>query len=625
MKFSSLKVKVVAYLAVILVVVCLGLGISAYYVASSILVEEVEERLLEKAEDVSSLLQGRVSYHFQAVESIANRYVVRSMDWEVQRPALVEEAQRMSYNTFGVSDLQGNLRLVGSDGIIDISDRDYFVEMMQTRATTISEPIISRDDGTLVNAIVTPIRDLEGEMVGVLLTTMDGLEVINMVIDNRIGEMGYAYMLSRDGTFLAHDDLDLVLDRVNLIQEAEADPGYRELAQLFTRMVRGERGTGDYPFRGSIRYVGYAPVEGLGWSVAVGAVREDMLAGLGRLRSVVVLVSLAFLLISIALGAPVLGGLVAPIKVASDLMRVVAGGDLTGEVPEKYLGMNNEIGELAHNIKNMKESLVEMFCKIKDSTDKVDYTSESLASVTQEMSASLEEVAASSHEFSSNAQRLSEASQEMAEEGAGISENASQGDQAIHQAVNQMEVITGIVGSLKEIVVALDERSQEIGNIVETIKGIADQTNLLALNAAIEAARAGEEGRGFAVVAEEVRKLAEQSASAASEITNLVEATQVQTRNAVEDMDKGVVEVENGTGVIASTGDIFRSIIQAVEGITRKIDEVASSTEEISSGSQEISATVEEQTATMEEIASSSNELRGMVETLAGVLQQFKY
>lgn len=123
-----------------------------------------------------------------------------------------------------------------------------------------------------------------------------------------------------------------------------------------------------------------------------------------------------------------------------------------------------------------------------------------------------------------------------------------------------MKNITEQVSVSAQVVGNLGKRSDEIGQIVETISGIAAQTNLLALNAAIEAARAGEQGRGFAVVADEVRKLAEQSAEAAANISKLIITIQQDTNSAVESIENGNRGVKDGMESVMATGEAFRII-----------------------------------------------------------------
>ena len=191
----------------------------------------------------------------------------------------------------------------------------------------------------------------------------------------------------------------------------------------------------------------------------------------------------------------------------------------------------------------------------------------------------------------------------------------------------------------------LDSKSAEIGKIIEVITGIADQTNLLALNAAIEAARAGEHGKGFAVVADEVRKLAELSRQSASQISGLIEVIQKETHQVVEMMNKGTVEISEGTQLVEETGRTFDQILKSIENVSSEIQEVSAISEEMSASVQQVNASIEEvtkiardsvsstaeiasateeQLASMEEVASSSASLANLAENLREMVGKFK-
>ena len=208
-----------------------------------------------------------------------------------------------------------------------------------------------------------------------------------------------------------------------------------------------------------------------------------------------------------------------------------------------------------------------------------------------------------------------------------------------------MARIEQTVSSSAKVVTKLGEQSQEIGQIIDTISGIAGQTNLLALNAAIEAARAGEQGRGFAVVAEEVRKLAEQSGQAAQQITGLISEIQKDTLQAVSAMQQGTQEVTAGMQAVSAAGDSFRSIVHTIQEVSSQVKVIASAIEEMAQGSvhvseaiqkievvsqetmgqtQSVSAATEEQSATMEEIAASSRSLVGLASELQKAIERFK-
>jgi methyl-accepting chemotaxis protein len=222
---------------------------------------------------------------------------------------------------------------------------------------------------------------------------------------------------------------------------------------------------------------------------------------------------------------------------------------------------------------------------------------------------------------------------------------AGQGVDAATEATEAMRAVRESTGSVTSAINGLATKSEQIGGIVETITSIAGQTNLLALNAAIEAARAGEQGRGFAVVAEEVRKLAEESQSAAASIASLVGEIQGETQLTVTAVTEGAERTEAGVAVVERTREAFLLIGDRVEDITARIEEIATAADRIAAGTArmqegmvevasvaelssastaEVSSSTEQTSASAQEIAASAHELSRNADELTELVRQFR-
>ena len=380
-----------------------------------------------------------------------------------------------------------------------------------------------------------------------------------------------------------------------------------------------------------------------------------------------------FLIIILSIVALVVGLLIAwilsgrisrPLQLVRNTSMKVAEGDL--RVNELSIKTKDEIADLMMATNAMVKNLKHLISNVAETSDQVAAASEELSASADETTKATNQIAFAIQEVASGAEKQMTGAKEsaiaMEEVASGISHvaetstivsqasvdtrvMAEQGNESINEAMSQMNSINESVDQTSVYIQQLSKDSQKIGQIIEVITAIAEQTNLLALNAAIEAARAGDQGRGFAVVAEEVRKLAEQSAGSAREITKIIQEIQLNTSKSVTSMEQVTNETKQGIVVVDRAGQAFASILVSAQNVATQVQEVTAATEEISATTEEITASIEEmsrisenssseshnvaaaseeQLASMEEITASASSLSNLAQELQQVISEFK-
>lgn len=541
---------------------------------------------------------------------------------------------------------------------VQFGDRQYYKDVLQTGKPAISDVLISRNTKKPIFVIASPIKDANGNFMGVVgqTITLDALE--HMRANIKAGDTGYALVATNPGNgksiAIAHPNKELVTDQKDIadIGVIKASLGGQKQLMNFPSLT-GVQVIGATDFVSQTRWIITVLVPE---SEALREVRENRMKVLGLLVVVLIVVSLLTWWFA--------RRLVTPIKLMVQRVEQIADGDLrTGG---ETITSDDEVGRLYKTIVSMTDNLRQMVGRTNTSAERVAVSSQELTTSAEQLAGGANHVADTICEMARGAEsqtvamartvqvvELVSAKVEQVAIGATDAANtagraavaAQGGSQAIKTAIIQMGNIESKTNLSSNAISKLGERSQEIGVIVDTIAGIAAQTNLLALNAAIEAARAGEQGRGFAVVAEEVRKLAEQSEEAAKQIAGLIRVIQTDTVKAVETMQDGIREVTVGGEVVNTANQAFAEIASLVEQVSNEITRMAAAVREIGSGSKEmatavnevnsissqaaahtqsVSAVIEQQSASTQQIAAASENLSIMAQELREITGRFR-
>lgn len=317
--------------------------------------------------------------------------------------------------------------------------------------------------------------------------------------------------------------------------------------------------------------------------------------------------------------------IVGPLSEFKDKVELIARGNL--KVTMDYTS-RDEIGALSQSMDKMIQSINTLIRGILASADNVVHTvnvlktrTEKTDSGAKDQSTQAAQIAAAAEEMSQTITDIARNASTASDSSAEAKEVAIGGQDIANTAVDTVNKVYNATVELATMVDRLNSRTGEIGNIVTVITDIADQTNLLALNAAIEAARAGEQGRGFAVVADEVRKLAERTIKATSEISQKIGAVQAESTQTKTSMDEASEEVTRATEYIKNVGVSLHSIVNAVQQVRDQITQIATAVDEQSAASEEVAKNIEKTSAIARDMERMSGEVLQEVNTLTDIAQ----
>ncbi|MBS0198034.1 MAG: methyl-accepting chemotaxis protein [Planctomycetes bacterium] len=410
------------------------------------------------------------------------------------------------------------------------------------------------------------------------------------------------------------------------------------LEALSRRMLSGVSGVGvidawDAPGR---RLVFHAPIQSTGWvfvcripeSVALAEVRSRVAWSAGTLAFALALTTGSIFVVSRRIGGRV--------HAAADVADRIAHGDLTRPVAEST--STDETGQLMRSMQSMDRNLNSLVGNVKQAGIRLFSTATEIAATSKQQEASSATFGAASNQIAAAVKEISATGRDLVKTMESV--NRMAGETATlagsgHASLKNMEVmmrdLDGATASIADKLNAINERSQKITTVITTITKVADQTNILSINAAIEAEKAGEYGSGFLVIAREIRRLADQTASATLDIEQMVQQMHGAVSSGVMEMDRFSDQVRRGVREVASAGAQLNEIIDRVNLSTTSFRQVNESMQSQSEGAQQISdsmaslvANANQTQQSVREFGRAASDLQSAIALLREAVAQFK-
>ena len=519
-------------------------------------------------------------------------------------------------------------------------------------------------------AAFEPIVDKKEKVIGMLFTGIPNKipETLRKVIlDMKVGKTGYVYVL---GGKLAHHKGSYIIskngerDGENIWDSRDTDGRYyiREIVNKGIKLKKGKTALERYPWRNigeaeerwKVAAVSY--FEPWDWVIGAGAYEDDYYDAKEKVETSMSQILWVMLISGLIMLVPVIGvafflgnKLTKPIILITGISKEIAMGNLASAAasvkslavkndPGDKIGSEDETGLLLRSIKSMTESLNSLVGQVQRSGIQVTSSSTELAATAREQETTMsiqvestKEAVKLVEEISRVAMELVETMQQVAakfQETAGFASKGQTDLTRMEEAMGNMKAASkSISGRLG----AINEKAENITNVVTTITKVADQTNLLSLNAAIEAEKAGEYGRGFNVVAREIRRLADQTAVATLDIDRMVQEMHSAVSAGVMEMDKFIAEVNLSAEDVGKISSQLARIIEQVQTLSPSFESVnvsmglqSENARKINSSIANLSEEMQTTTESLRESFSAIEQLNEAARSLQDEVSRFK-
>ena len=660
-KTKSFKRQLVAaILALIAIPLTAAIVISSVASVNNALSSQ-EEILLERSRIVQEQIEAIIHENYLVLEGMARNQTL--IDFLEDPEHLEYDATRAVMMASNDAFADGNpmhLSIVGGDQLIrtdeneckNIDSRAYFQKAMQGESN-MSDVLVSLATGSLIDVIIAPIRNSNGEVIGAVQRDY-GLGVLGDFVNEAATDGSNVAIIESNGLLMALSN--------TTVSSEEERTDYSE-TQFFQAALRaGESGgTIVETINGTRMLFAFRQEPTTGWIVATTADYNGMMRQALRGPIIIIIVSIIMLIGAGIIGLYIANKFSKPILAVSAVATAAAEGDLKersldihskteigsmsrafGEMTENFRGVIQKTRDASDHLSGESAGLQENATKATDAAGHVSRAIDEISKGAMSQAASVQEAANHADNIGNDIDDIASNSGHLDTSSAEMSKACEAAMKALNELIKQSEEVTNSVSEIGNTIQSTNTSSQQISEFTDAIASIASQTNLLSLNASIEAARAGEAGKGFAVVAQEISKLAAQSSQSAEQIKSIVDLLLSNSESSVKVMDRlnadfaaqsemleatrqDMISLEENAGNVAESAaqitEKVESLALAKDGLVGIINDLSAISEENAASAQETNASMQELNETFNRISSSSQKLQelagGLSETIS--------